>query len=307
MQSAPISRLSVVIPFIVVTMLWGSTWVVIRGQLDNVPLSWSVSYRFVIAGLAMFALAFMRRQSLWIGWPGIGFAALVGLSQFALNFNLVYRAELHITSGLVALLFALMIIPNSLIGRWLFGEIASAGFVVGSTFATIGVGLLLLQEYRSVANNSSDVLIGIGFALGGVSCATAANLLQASPRARALPILSTLAWAMILGSVANVIWAWITAGPPVFDTRPGYILGMLYLAIAGSVITFPLYFGLIQQIGAGRAAYTGVAIPVIAMLLSTIVEGYVWSPMAASGAALAFVGMVVALWTRGSKAARPSR
>jgi drug/metabolite transporter (DMT)-like permease len=80
-----------------------------------------------------------------------------------------------------------------------------------------------------------------------------------------------------------------------FDTRPAYLLGVAWLGIAGSVVTFPLYFSLIQRMGAGRAAYTSVLIPVIAMLISTLVEGYRWSPLAISGALLAVAGMAIAL------------
>ena len=60
-------------------------------------------------------------------------------------------------------------------------------------------------------------------------------------------------------------------------------------------MTFPLYFRLIQTIGAGRAAYTAVLIPVIAMLISTLLEGYRWTGFAAPGAVLAVAGMVVAM------------
>ena len=61
------------------------------------------------------------------------------------------------------------------------------------------------------------------------------------------------------------------------------------------MVTFPLYFRLIQHIGAGRAAYTSVLIPVIAMLISTLLEGYRWTGFAAPGALLAVAGMVIAL------------
>jgi drug/metabolite transporter (DMT)-like permease len=73
---------------------------------------------------------------------------------------------------------------------------------------------------------------------------------------------------------------------------------VLYLSIIGSVVTFPLYFDLIRNIGPGKAAYTGVLIPVIAMMLSTIFEGYDWSLLAAAGAVLAIAGLVVAMQAR---------
>ena len=97
-------------------------------------------------------------------------------------------------------------------------------------------------------------------------------------------------------------FAFIIEGPPQFDTRPSYIFGVLYLGLIGSVVTFPLYFRLLQRLGAGRGAYNGVLVPVIAMILSTVFEGYRWSFLAASGSALVMAGLVLALNAR-----KPSR
>ena len=80
-----------------------------------------------------------------------------------------------------------------------------------------------------------------------------------------------------------------------FDLRPAYVAGVLYLGLAASALAFPLYFGVIRAIGPAKAAYSGVIVPVIAMLLSTLFEGYRWSPLAATGAVLAGIGLIVAL------------
>ena len=119
--------------------------------------------------------------------------------------------------------------------------------------------------------------------------------MQGMEIARRLPMIAVLAWAMLIGAAADAAFAWIVAGPPVIEPRLGYLAGIAYLGIAGSVVTFPLYFRLIQRIGAGRAAYTSVLIPVIAMLISTLLEGYRWTGFAAPGALLAVAGMVIAL------------
>ena len=137
--------------------------------------------------------------------------------------------------------------------------------------------------------------LGLGLTVAGLLCASAANVLQATALARSLPIVPQIAWAMIFGTLANVIMALATEGLPVIDPRPAYLAGVAYLAIVGSVITFPLYFALIRQMGAGPAAYNGVAVPVVAMALSTLFEGYRWSGLAAGGAVLAMAGLLIAL------------
>ena len=126
--------------------------------------------------------------------------------------------------------------------------------------------------------------------------------MQATDTAKRYPILSTLAVAMLLGAAMDALFAYATVGAPVFDWRWSYVGGILYLAVFASALAFPLYFGVIRAIGPAKAAYSSVMSPVIAMLLSTVFEAYVWTPLAALGGALAGVGLVIALTAR-----RPSR
>jgi len=136
----------------------------------------------------------------------------------------------------------------------------------------------------------------------GVLSASVANVMQAMKTAKAYPMATTLGWAMLTGAAIDAVWAWATVGPPVIEPRWGYVAGTLYLGVFGSALAFTIYFQLIRTIGPAKAAYTSVLIPVIAMLLSTIFEGYRWSLLAVSGAVLVIVGLVLAL-----KARRPNR
>lgn len=288
----------VLIPFLVVSLIWGSTWLVIRDQLGTVPASWSVAYRFIIAAIGMFILAIVMRQPLKIDRAMVGWTWLLGVMQFALNFNFVYGAEHHITSGLVAVMFALLIVPNALLAKYWLGRQIGGAFVLGSAIASVGVGFLMLQEYRAAPVGGTEVLLGLGLTLCAVASASISNVLQVTPKIARYPTITILAWSMLWGSLANCAFAYAVYGPPVIDHRPAYIGGVLYLSIIGSVVTFPLYFRLIRDIGPGKAAYTGVLIPVVAMILSTIFEGYVWSRLALAGGVLAMAGLVVAMQAR---------
>jgi len=109
---------------------------------------------------------------------------------------------------------------------------------------------------------------------------------------------------LIGGALGNAVLGWALHGAPVIEMRPAYIGGIVYLGLLGSVVTFPMYFALIRDIGAARAAYTSVLVPVVAMALSTAFEGYRWSLLAAGGAALGMIGLVIAMRSR---APRPPR
>ena len=99
-------RPRIALPFLLVALIWGSTWYVITGQIAEVPPSWSVTYRFALATPAMFALALVD-AAVAAACRGAAhvLALAIGLTQFCGNFNFVYRAELHLTSGIVAVMF----------------------------------------------------------------------------------------------------------------------------------------------------------------------------------------------------------
>lgn len=288
----------ILIPFLLITLIWSSTWIVIKDQLGAVPPTWSVTYRFVVAAAAMFAWARMSGATLRIGRRGHVLAALFGIPQFCLNFNFVYAAEHHVTSGLVATVFALLMVPNSALA-WLFlKQRVTWSFIAGSAIACVGVALLFVQEIRTSPASTDAVMLGIGLTLLGVLSASAANILQASRGVASMPLASLLAWGMVYGILANALLAWAAAGPPVIETRPAYWLGLVYLGLFASALAFPLYFAVMRAVGPGKAAYSSVLVPILAMMLSTLFEGYRWSALALAGGAIALAGLVIALRSR---------
>jgi drug/metabolite transporter (DMT)-like permease len=287
-------RPRVALPFLLVALIWGSTWFAIKDQLAAAPPSWSVTYRFAIAGAGMFVLAAFGGRGFSLTRAGHLLALAVGFTQFFLNYNFVYQAELHLTSGIVAVLYALLMLPNALLARIFLGQPITARFLTGSLVGLAGIVLLLVHEAREAPPSG---MIGLGVALTavGLLAASAANVMQATAAARRDSLVVLLAWAMLWGTLLDAAFAWLTTGAPVFPQSARYWGGVVYLAIFGSLVTFPLYFWLIRELGPGRAAYNGVLVPVVAMGLSTLFEGYRWSGLAVAGGVLALVGMVIAL------------
>lgn len=286
------------IPFIVATVIWGSTWIVIRDQLGVVPPSWSVTYRFAIAAAGLFAYILITRAPLRLGREGQAFAALYGLFLFVMNFNFVYRAEAHITSGLVAVIFALLIVPNSILGAVLLKQRLTLRFLLGSLVALAGVGLLIINEARSDVSSNGQTWLGLVLTVAALTCASVANVMQATERAKALPLMSLIAWGMVWGTLFDAIIAWVTVGPPVIEYRLYYWLGTIHLGLLASSLAFACYFSVIRAVGPAAAAYSSVLTPVFAMILSTLFEGYHWTALAVGGGLLAFVGLLIALTAR---------
>lgn len=298
------TRARVLVPFAIITLIWGSTWIVIRDQLAGagVPPSWSVAYRFAIAGAALLAWAAWRRERLRLAREGLLLASAIGVLQFVLNFNFVYRAEAHITSGLVAVTFALLLVPNALLARVFLGQRLGAQLLAGSALAMAGTALLFVAEARSDPNGPGESILGVALTLFAILSASVANILMATERAGRQPTVALLGHAMLIGAALDAAFALATVGPPTFDARAGYVAGLVYLALFASAIAFVLYFGIIRAIGPAKAAYNSVLVPVIAMALSTLYEGYRWRGITVAGAVLVLAGLVVALTAR-----RPSR
>nr|WP_207791465.1 DMT family transporter [Sphingosinicella soli] len=287
----------IVLPFAAVTLIWGTTWYVIKTQLGVVPPEWSVAYRFMGASFIMFAACALMRRPLRFPLAAHGFFMLLGVFQFAGNFNFVYQASQTVTSGLIAVVFALLVIPNALFARLFLKQPVSARFVVGAALGIAGVALLFERELGA-DGWSGPIAAGLGLTLVGVMFASVANVMQGTARARSYDMFGMLAWSMLYGALVDIAYAWAMRGPPVIAWTPLYLGGIFYLAAIASALAFVLYFNVIRLVGPAWAAYSGVFIPFIAMTISTLLEGYRWSPLAVAGAALAVVGLVIALRAR---------
>ncbi|MEO0641934.1 MAG: DMT family transporter, partial [Pseudomonadota bacterium] len=196
-------RLRVILPFIITGSIWGSTWLVITGQIGGVPAAWSVFYRFALATPALFLVAALMQRRLRLNAREHRLAALVGVFQFSGNFLFVYHAELYVTSGIVAMMFGLLMVPNALLARAFLGEKAHGSFIFGSAIAIVGVSFLLFHEWQ--ANPDAGVVggnvgLGIVLAMLGILAASFANVVQANAVGRAVPMVSLLAWAMLYGT-----------------------------------------------------------------------------------------------------------
>jgi drug/metabolite transporter (DMT)-like permease len=272
---------------------------VIRTQLGEVPPSWSVTWRFALGAAVMFGLCLVRGKSLRLTGRQHGFALLVAVSQFVLNFNLVYRSEQYLASGLVSLTFAFLLVTNTALSAAFLGQRVTGRFMIGSAIGLAGVALLFAPDLGKPGGEQMG--LGLALAFGGVFSASIANVLQATPQGRAMPLEAGIAWAMAWGALIDGAVAWGISGPPVISTAPVYLAGLAYLGIAASAVAFNLYYILIRTVGAGPAAWNGVAVPVVAMALSTLLEGYQWTLTAVAGIALALIGLTIALRAKASQ------
>ncbi len=283
-----------ILQFLTVVLIWGTSWIVIKYQLGTVNPSWSITYRFATGGAALLGWCVLKGLPLTVPRHALPFLVVLGLFQFVMNFNFVYRSEFYIPSGFPAVAFALLMVPNAILARLFLGRKISARFALGSALGILGVGLLFAQQL-SLPGTREETVLGLSLVVAAILSASIANVMQASPKALTFPPVTGLGWAMLIGAGINAALATAIAGPPQFDPAPGYWLGFLYLGVVASALAFALYFDLVRQMGPAEAAWTGVVIPIIAMAISTWLEDFRWTWMAVAGCGLALAGMVIAL------------
>jgi drug/metabolite transporter (DMT)-like permease len=127
---------------------------------------------------------------------------------------------------------------------------------------------------------------------------SAANLASQRLYSRGVGVVPGMAWGMAYGAIAVALSCAARGIPFGFDGSAPYLLSLSYLAVLGSVFAFFSYLSLIRRVGAGRAGYTAAVIPVLAMLTSTVFEGYRWTALALAGMALVAAGTVLVVRSR---------
>jgi drug/metabolite transporter (DMT)-like permease len=280
--------------FAISTSIWGSTWLAIKFQLGNVAPEWSVALRFALAALLLGAWCWFTRRPLRFDRRAHAFLALQGVLLFGLNYVGVYWAEQYATSGLVAVLFSTIVFMNPIGARMVFGTPLTLRTLVAATLGVIGVALLFLPELTQAQQGGTPAL-GIVFGLGATAIASGGNLAAMRNQAARIPVLSGSAWGMAYGALTAAMVAVVLGVPWSIDLRAPYVISLVYLAVFGSVVAFGAYLTLLKELGSASASYVAVATPVVAMLLSTLFEGYRWTPVAAFGVVLAVAGNLLAL------------
>ena len=275
-------------------LIWGSTWLAIKFQLGMVPPAVSVAWRFAAAALILMAYAGLRRLTLRFDARTHLWLAVQGLLLFGINYVLVYLSEQTLASGLVALIFSLITFFNIVGLRLFFSVPVKRAALGGAVLGVIGVALVFWPELVNFSV-SPGRRTGVILALIATVFASLGNMAATRSHRIELPVVQGNAWAMLYGALFVAVYAALDGERFVFDGSIAYVVSLLYLAVFGSVIAFVAYLTLLGRIGADRAGYTAVAIPVVAVALSTFFEDLHWNAPMVAGIAMCVAGNVLVL------------
>ena len=280
--------------FLIPALIWGSTWLAIKYQLGVVDPLVSVVYRFLLAAIILFAFCRLTGLNLRYSIKQHVYIALQGLLLFGVNYWLVYIAETDLESGLVAVLYSTIVFFNIINGAIFLKSKIRLNVLLSSLIGFIGIILVF-----------KDVLFGFTFSsaesaallVAGISVVIASfgNITSAYNQKNKLPVIQTNAFGMLYGSLLMLLLALITGKSFNFNISLSYIGSLMYLAIFGSIIAFTSYLTLLGRIGADKSAYVTLVFPIVALILSTLFEGYLWDTYAIIGVILITIGNFLVL------------
>lgn len=280
--------------YLATVLIWGSTWYAIKMQLGTVAPDLSVAYRFIIASTVLIAFCLATGRSLRFAPRHHIYIAAQGLFLFCLNYWLFYYATFELTTGVVAVVFSLIMLMNILNGAVMFGTRVEPRVLAAAGLGVVGLVLVFWDELLAL-DFTSGPMVGLGLSIVATYSASLGNMASLRNTRAGLPVIQTNALGMAYGAVFMTALALLRGAPIDFEFSARYVGSLLYLAFFGSVLAFGFYLTLLARIGADRAAYAAVVFPIVALIISTFLEAYQWTAPALVGVALILGGNVLAV------------
>ena len=275
--------------YLATVLIWGSTWFVIRYQQDGAAQEVSVGIRFLLAAVLLAAWAYVGRRRLHVAREHYRWVIVQGVLLFSLNYLCVYFATPLITTGLIAVIFGLIIPFNMIHERLFFGTPLTLNLAIAAALGLLGIGLVFAPELAATTLDR-ETLRGIGLSVLGAWLASLGNMAAVHNTRMKLPAVAINAHGMAWGGLTSLIIAALLGRSFAIDFSVEYTASLAYLVIFGSAVAFGCYLYLIEHIGSGPAAYANIMVPIVALTISTLFESYAWTWVAAIGVVLVLGG-----------------
>ena len=277
--------------------IWGSTWLAITFQLGRVAPEASVFYRFLLASLLLFAFCRARRLPLAFRPGQHGWIAVQGVLMYSPGYICVYYAEQNVVSGLVAVGFSASPLLSMLGMRLFFRTPMTGAMIAGSILGIAGITLVFWPEFVHLQGDHRTA-VGAAYTVAAVVISSLGSLAAHRNHEAHMPLWQGMAWGMLYASLFSLAITLATGKSLAFEVSAPYVLSLVYLAVLGSIVAFAGYLTLIKRIGAARAGYIGVMVPIVALLISAAFEGFRWHALTGVGIAVSVLGNVIVLRRR---------
>ncbi|HEY2711534.1 MAG TPA: EamA family transporter [Chthoniobacterales bacterium] len=270
-------------------VVWSSTWLVIKIGLRDLPPVSFVAWRFVVAVLVLLAISVGRTPLLPPRRSDYVVLAFTGLLMFALNYGLLFWAELHVSSGLAAVIQASIPIFGMIFAHWMLPDEPLRWQRLAGALVAVG-GVAIICARLLSFNGWFAFLGGLGITVGAASAAFSNVLLKARKIELAPSMLA--AWQMILGIAPLLIFGLMNDGNPAsLHWTWRAFLCLIYLAVIGSSLTFLLLYWLMPRMSVTNLQTISLITPPGAIALGWAFGGERLSIWSLFGAALVLLGV----------------
>ncbi|NMN67829.1 drug/metabolite transporter (DMT)-like permease [Candidatus Pelagibacter ubique] len=280
--------------FLITLFCWSPTWYVIKFQLGYVDPLVSVFYRFLIASIVIFIYLLIKKKSLNFSFNHHIWFLFFGTSIYSINYVFFYISNTYLISAFPAIVFSTVVIMNILGEGFYFKKKPSLKTLIGAFIGMIGILIIFNDEIFNF-NFTNSTHVGLFLALIGTLSASTGNMIHQRNLNNNFPLIQTIAYAMLYGSIVTLLITQVRGSELLFEYSFEYIASLVYLSIPGSIFAFIFYLKLLEKVGAGRAGYVGVVMPVLALLISTVFENLEWQIDLIIGFPILIVGAVLVI------------
>ncbi len=277
----------------ILCVIWGTTWIFIKVGLDDLPPIAFASARFILALAILFVVIRVQKIPLPRTRDEWRLVAITGVLQFAINYSMVFWAEQYITSGLAAVLQA-MITVFGLVLAWIFlpSERITKLKVFAVALGIVGVAVIFIDQLKV---QSLMAFLGcVGVVVGSYAAAQASILIKA--KGGAFNPGALLFGQMLCGLPLLIAYSLIVEGDPLsFNWSWKAIVCVLYLTIFGTIAAFWLYYWLLNRIESTKAMMISLVTPLIAVVIGAVTIGETLPPQTGIGGLLIIssIGLIV--------------
>lgn len=286
-------HLSKYVLFLSTVIIWSTVWIGIQYQIGVVSPEVSVFYRVVLTSISLVVACKILRHKISIPLNLQVFCLVLGVSFFSINYFLFYYSSRHLESGLVSVIFSSIVICNSINERIFFGKRISQSIIIGGFLGLIGMAMLFDISLTGI-EDSNSISHGIIYAFLGTVLVSFGNISSSYLTKKGIGVLKSTTIGSLYGIAICSLYIAITKKPLVFDLSVQYTISLIYLSIVCSAIAYLLYLSLVKEIGTEKASFVTLLFPVFAMLISSIVESYTWTPASITGMFVLMIGLVIA-------------
>ena len=255
--------------YIMLCIIWGSTWIMIKIGLEDSPPITSAAIRFILAVIIFLTITTIKRSRFPSTWTEIITRGYPGIYMYGIGYTLVYLAEQFISSSLTAVLFASFPLFVALLAAIMFKEERTTWLMwLGLLFGLGGIVVISLDSLSF----SGDLFLGSMLAVSG-SLSSAYGMMIHKQKFVKDDILVSVTLQMAMGGIPLVLAALVFENVTEFSLTQSSVISILYLAVIGSVIAFLGYYWLLARVRAVTAAFVAFITPLVAILIGVGLGG----------------------------------